>query len=122
MLHNRQPVISPQDPGNQELRIYRVFEGIEDATLDVAETGHQVKGSARVSGNAAIRANMGAVITNKAAELSRDPMKDQLAIEDGSAGSSAKAKPKRLPRPPKVLTDQEKMQKEFDHGMKKILT
>ena len=111
-----------QDPQNPDLRIYRVFDSIKDADGSVVETGHQVKGTARVSTNKAVRASLGAVLTQKAA-VSRDPMQMQLALTDGASGEvgePANKKARRVPKP-RELTDADRQQKEFDTGMKKIL-
>jgi len=110
-----------QDPNNPRKRIYRVFQCIEDVAGSETETGHALKGSAKVSTNRAIRDSLGTVLTQKAATL-RDPMAMHLAIEDGSvAPDVGQPSKKRKTTTPKVLTDEEKQRKEFDANMKKIL-
>ena len=59
-----------------------MFQCIEDETGSVSEVGHQIKGSAKVSANRAMRDSLAAVITQKAATSSNDPLQLQLAIED----------------------------------------
>ena len=88
--------------------------------------GHEVRASARISSNKAIRSSVGAVLTNKQAASSKDFMSQQLALEDGhveegeeepkgkrrrTAGTASKREP----------TENEKKQKEFDAGMRKNL-
>lgn len=91
-----------------------MFQCIEDETGSVSEVGHQIKGSAKVSANRAMRDSLAAVITQKAATSSNDPMQLQLAIED------EKPKPREVKerRPP---TEQEKKQRDFDKGMSQKL-
>ena len=107
-----------QDPGNPRKRIYRVFKCIEDSKGSIEETGHQLKGHAKVSNNKAVRDSLGAVITNKAASAT-DPMFVQLAIEDGQVGEPPKKKTKREPK--KKSPEEEaaqKQQRDFDNSMK----
>ena len=108
-----------QDPGNARKRIYRVFKCIEDSKGSIEETGHQLKGHAKVSNNKAVRDSLGAVITNKAAS-STDPMYMQLAIEDGRVeGENPTKRPKREPK--KKSPEEEaaqKQQRDFDNSMK----
>ena len=80
-----------QDPDNKDLRIYRVFDRIEDATGNETETGHQLKGVAHVSDNKAMRMSLGSVLTNKQA-VARDPLQMQLALEDGNIGEPERKK------------------------------
>lgn len=108
-----------QDPQNPRKRIYRVFSCIEDTTGTETETGHALRGSAKVSNNKAIRDSLATVLTNKAAMQTRDPMMQQLAIEDGNVEGVPKKR--KTTKPPKECTEEQKKQKEFDSSMKKIL-
>ena len=113
-----------QDPQNTEMRIYRVFESIQDSSGTTVETGNALRGSALVSKNKAVRASLGSVIMNKAAVGSRDPMSMQFAIEDGNVeaeGQGGKASKRRRTATPRQPTEKDKQQKEFDTGMKKML-
>lgn len=107
-----------QDPANPRKRIYRVFKCIEDTKGSVEETGHQLRGSAKISNNKAIRDSLRAVITNKAAASTGDPLFGQLAIEDGRVDEP---NPKRPKREPKKKTPEEeaalKKQRSFDGDM-----
>ena len=87
-----------QDPDNKDLRIYRVFDRIEDATGNETETGHQLKGVAHVSDNKAMRMSLGSVLTNKQA-VARDPLQMQLALEDGNVGEPERKNPERQLHP-----------------------
>ena len=109
-----------QDPENRDLRIYRVFDCIEDANGTETETGHQLKGTARVSDNKAMRASLGSVLTNKQAGA-RDPMTMQLALEDGHVGEPERKKPRKAAAPKQPPTEAEVKQKDFDTGLKKNL-
>ena len=109
-----------QDPDNKDLRIYRVFDRIEDATGNETETGHQLKGVAHVSDNKAMRMSLGSVLTNKQA-VARDPLHMQLALEDGNVGEPERKKPRKAAAPKQPPTEAEIKQKEFDTGLKKRL-
>lgn len=87
-----------------------MFKCIEDESASVSEVGHAIKGTAKVGANRAMRDSLAAVITQKAATSSNDPMQMQLAIED--------ERPKtREPKEKRKLTEQEQKQKDFDKGM-----
>lgn len=109
-----------QDPDNKDLRIYRVFDRIEDATGNETETGHQLKGVAHVSDNKAMRMSLGSVLTNKQA-VARDPLQMQLALEDGNVGEPERKKTRKAAAPKQPPTEAEIKQKEFDTGLKKRL-
>ena len=96
-----------------------MFSCIEDTTGTETETGHALRGSAKVSNNKAIRDSLATVLTNKAAMQTRDPMMQQLAIEDGNVEGVPKKR--KTTKPPKECTEEQKKQKEFDSSMKKIL-
>ena len=109
-----------QDPTNPRKRIYRVFHCIEDVAGSETETGHALKGSAKVSTNRAIRERLWTVLTQKAAAM-RDPMSMHLAIEDGSVTDVGRQPTKKRKTAPKEITDEEKQRREFDANLKKIL-
>lgn len=110
-----------QDPTNEKKRIYKVFKCIEDSAGTDVETGHALKGTARVSQNRAIHDAVGTVLTNKAAQFGRDPMQMQLALQDGSP-DDAPSKNKRPKKEKKEPTEAEKKQRTFDSDMRKILS
>lgn len=98
-----------------------MFKCIEDSAGTDIETGHALKGTARVSQNRAIRDAVGAVLTNKAVQFGRDPMQMRLALEDGAPpdNTSTNKRPKKEKKEP---TEAEKKQKVFDAEMRKILS
>ncbi len=106
-----------EDPSNERKRIYRVFKEIRDSTGSTSETGHALKGVAKVSSNKAIRDSLASVITNKAA-CSRDPLVQKLAIKDGQVDPDL---PKRPPKEKRQPSEDELKQKEFDKAIKEIL-
>ena len=92
-----------------------MFKCIEDDNASVQEVGHALKGSARVSGNRAIRDSLASVITQKAATSSNDPLQMQLAIEDDKG--RAPNRTRNTTKEKRVPTESEKKQKDFDKGM-----
>jgi len=74
-----------KDPSNERKRLYKVFDRIVDSAGTKTSTGHCLKGTAKVSDNAAMKSSLAAVITHKQATY-KDPMIEQLAIEDGDDG------------------------------------
>lgn len=62
-----------------------MFDRIVDSAGTKTSTGHCLKGTAKVSDNAAMKSSLAAVITHKQATY-KDPMIEQLAIEDGDDG------------------------------------
>ena len=97
-----------------------MFSCIEDTTGTETETGHALRGSAKVGNNKAIRESLSTVLTNKAAVQTRDPMLQNLAIEDGDVQGGVPKK-RKTTKQPREATEEEKKQKEFDPSMKKIL-
>ena len=97
-----------------------MFKCIEDENASVHEVGHALKGSARVSGNRAMRDSLAAVITQKAATSSGDPLQMQLAIEDDKGrgpGPGNRPRGTRTTKEKRVPTESEKKQKDFDKSM-----
>ena len=92
-----------------------MFHSIEESKGSYSETGHALKGEARVSTNKAVRDSLATVITHKQALCG-----EQLAIEDGTVGEDEERK-KTNKRPKKELSDGEKQEKAFDNNMKQIL-
>lgn len=68
-----------------------MFDRIVDSAGTKTSTGHCLKGTAKVSDNAAMKSSLAAVITHKQATY-KDPMIEQLAIEDGDDGDEKKTK------------------------------
>lgn len=108
-----------KDPSNERKRLYKVFDRIVDSAGTKTSTGHCLKGTAKVSDNAAMKSSLAAVITHKQATY-KDPMIEQLAIEDGDDGDEKKRR--RTTREKKELTDAQKQQQEFDKNMKENLS
>ena len=96
-----------------------MFDRILDSAGTKTSTGHCLKGTAKVSDNAAMKSSLAAVITHKQATY-KDPMIEQLAIEDGDDGDDKKRR--RTTREKKELTDAQKQQQEFDKNMKENLS
>lgn len=92
-----------------------MFHSIEESKGSYSETGHALKGEARVSTNKAVRDSLATVLTHKQALCG-----EQLALEDGPVGEDEERK-KREKRPKKELTDEAKQEKAFDNNMKQIL-
>ena len=95
-----------------------MFDRIVDSAGTKTSTGHCLKGTAKVSENAAMKSSLAAVITHKQATY-KDPMIEQLAIEDGDTGDERK---RRRTKERKELSDAQKQQQEFDKNMKENLS
>lgn len=93
-----------------------MFDCIEESKGSYSETGHALKGEAKVSSNKAVRDSLATVITHKQAMCG-----EQLAIEDGTVGEGGDTTNKKPKKPKKELTAEEKREKVFDTNMKQIL-
>lgn len=68
-----------------------MFDRIVDSSGSKTSTGHSLKGTAKVSNNQAMKSSLAAVLTHKQASY-KDPMIDQLAIEDGDVSDEGRKK------------------------------
>ncbi len=113
-------VVLCQDPSNERKRLYKVFDRIVDSSGTKTSTGHCLKGTAKVSDNKAMKSSLAEVITHKQAAY-RDPMVEQLSIEDGNVnGEPDPKRPRKQPK--KELTEAQKKQQDFDKNMKENLS
>ena len=107
-----------QDPENPAMRIYKVFQSIEDTREQENVTGTSVRGTAKVSGNKAVRSSLESHITTKAAAAGSSG--DGLDLFGGlnlgaeppkSVTKNKKAKVK------KEVTPEEKERKDFEKDL-----
>ena len=107
-----------QDPENPAMRIYKVFQSIEDTREQENVTGTSVRGTAKVSGNKAFRSTLEAHITTKAAAASAG---DGLDLFGGlTQGAEQKPTTKNKNKKAKVkkeVTPEEKERKEFEKDL-----
>ncbi len=98
-----------------------MFDKITDSAGTKTSTGHCLKGTAKVSDNKAMKSSLAAVITQKQASY-KDPLQEQLSIQDGSVDDPEPKRRRSTPKAKKELTDAQKKQLEFDKNMRENLS
>ncbi|CAE7377638.1 unnamed protein product [Symbiodinium sp. CCMP2592] len=96
----------PQDPSNNEMRLYKVYQTGVDKSSNVSQLSTKLRGTARVGKNAAARNALAESLASKCAEMTKS-----------SGKTDKQPKTKKDKKALHELTHDEKQQKEFDRDL-----
>ncbi|CAE7786823.1 unnamed protein product [Symbiodinium sp. CCMP2456] len=106
ILQKQQGRPHPQDPGNSEMRLYRVYQTGVDKSSNLSQLSTKLRGKGRVERNAA----------------ARNALADSLAAKCADMAKNFNQKDPKQPKKKaqKELTHDEKQQKEFDRDLQAV--